>query len=996
MLCLSSFVKNLQNSTSIKATGMGITTIDNLPNAKCNCTLLSLSFNHISDLSNLKQFSLLTTLHLESNCIERISALEPLSHLHQLNVLCLSGNKVCSLPLFKAHIINLCPHLKLLDGKNVSSFFSGKYSRDKLATFLIQERKCFKSIYINDVIVKVLKYKKKKQEQKQDYFTFYIQSQNYQDKIHDLRLRCKSLSPSSYFKFLKQTMISQNQFIYKTAILLELEKSLITQYSAIIQSFGQINQFNIFIDKSEKLNDISLALIKHTENDFDENIFNEFQPSIQNSSNKKKLIHRSKNRNLLSYSSDSISSQFCNSDDFNRKNQNKQLNKSKTLSPVQTKKKDLFISSDDNDSASLSNDSSSQSNHTKKSYGKLNENEINIQKNSHQNYIIEQRSQNQINFKNNLIKGNNNNTFSSDFEFSSDPLKTSSSSDKEDLKSKNKTKFVHEEEPASEETLPKNQQSVSSELSNFQNHNDETTKSNLFLTELASEEILSKSQQSFTEENPNVKSDTHKHTSTEIDAEELVFERKFTKKENSGKRNDTNTNNDNHIHFTINQSLSPELASDSNTQNTQSNQSDSLNPNKSKNILESNKVNHFPTSQAELASDEGNQETDSAKIMQSLSIEVASSSSSNKDDNFDQLSEGNDNSNFKKNQSLKVEIQNKGKPVQISTSLELASDETLHHSSFVPQQTSSSNTNECDLQRRKNLNDHLKLTHSASLEFASDETLPNTQRSSSAFEDFESDDDGPNKNSNKNKRNQIKAKIINKNVHDENIISQDSPALNNHQISFVEEEELASEEGQNEEHVVLFDTKMKKIRLDASQEKHLKTSQESFSLDEMASGETLPSANPISSDDDLELKMPKKINDQTKNENISENSDNEKNHEKVNNANENGLNNNFDISKTDQENQMIKNKILPPISALSTYFKIWKMNYKFRIKRREMIKARIMTKYNLMGKPDHIKEMQKKQQLMNKIERQKEINKSKYELYKQLNYEYQKLSQSSE
>ena len=93
---------------------------------------------------------------------------------------------------------------------------------------------------------------------------------------------------------------------------------------------------------------------------------------------------------------------------------------------------------------------------------------------------------------------------------------------------------------------------------------------------------------------------------------------------------------------------------------------------------------------------------------------------------------------------------------------------------------------------------------------------------------------------------------------------------------------------------------------------------------------------------------------------------------------------------------MIKNKIVPPVSALSTYFKIWKMNYNFRIKRREMIKKRMITKYNLLGRVDQIKEMQKKNQVLDNIEEQKNINTSKFKLFKQFNYDNQKISQSSE
>ena len=213
---LSSCLKKQQNPNSIQATRMEIKTIDILPTSKCNCTLLSLSFNHISDLSNIKQFSLLTTLHLESNCIERISELEPLSHLPQLKTLSLSGNKVCCLPLFKAHVINLCPQLQFLDGKDVSSFFNGKYSREKFKKFVIQEKKCFKSIYINDFIAQILKSKKKNHCLTQDCVLSFLKSQNYQNTIQDLRLRSKNLSPSSYFKFLKQTMIALYRIVFKT------------------------------------------------------------------------------------------------------------------------------------------------------------------------------------------------------------------------------------------------------------------------------------------------------------------------------------------------------------------------------------------------------------------------------------------------------------------------------------------------------------------------------------------------------------------------------------------------------------------------------------------------------------------------------------------------------------------------------------------------------------------------------------------------------------
>lgn len=927
---LSSCLKKQQNSTCIRATGMKIKTIDILPTSKCNCTLLTLSFNQISDLSNIKQFNLLTTLHLESNCIERISELEPLSHLPQLKTLSLSGNKVCCLPLFKAHIINLCPRLRFLDGKNVSSFFKGKYSKEKFNQFISQEKKCFKSIYINDFIAQTLKSKKKNQKLTQDNLFSFFKLQNYQNTIHDLRLRSTNLSPSSYFNFLKQTMIALFHFIYKTSTLLELDKNLLLQYSGIIQSIEQENHFNLFLDKSQQLDSIALRLLNLTENSFDENTFNEFQPLNHPIPNQKmKIINRSNKK--ISNSSDSISSQFCNSEENH--NKTSKQNKFELLS---SKNKGLILN-DDNDSASLSNDSNSHKKNTKKSLEKAKENIQNT----------------------NLI--NNQNNLSSDFEFLSNPLKTSSSKNilinnkSKKNHSKVNSEQIHEEEPASEETLPKCQQSVSSELSNV-NHNEDANKSNLFLTELASEEIVSKSQQSFSEVNSaNLNNQINKidkelkNTSTEIEADEMSLE-------NEKKNNNT----DLHIHFLINQSNSPELASDEITQNTQS---DSINQNKL-NI-------HFPTSQIELASDEANQDsevhTDSSKAMHSLSIEVASSSSSNKDEIFDQLSEGNENPNFKKNDNKKV------KAVQISTSLELASDETLPHSSIVHQQTSESDLQQNGNSKKINNNNendhphHLKLPQSASLEFASDETLSNAQKSSSAFEDSESE------GLMKSKKNQIRNKIVvNRNIRDSTKKSDDF---------IIEEEELASEEGQNEDHAVLFDKKVKKIRLDTLKEKHLKASQESFSLDEMASGETLPSANPHSSDDDSEfesenkkmftfqflprniqnnIKIEKEKNNHNHNDIISEDSDNNADFE--DNALDSSIENSSDFEKEKAtKSKNINTKVIPKVSPLFTYFKIWKMNYNFRIKRREMFKVRIMANYNLAEKANQNKEMKKKQ-----------------------------------
>ena len=211
--------------------------------------------------------------------------------------------------------------------------------------------------------------------------------------------------------------------------------------------------------------------------------------------------------------------------------------------------------------------------------------------------------------------------------------------------------------------------------------------------------------------------------------------------------------------------------------------------------------------------------------------------------------------------------------------------------------------------------------------------------------------------------------------------------------------------------------------MDASKEKHLKASQESFSLDEMASGETLPSANPHSSDDsDYESENKKlfsfqfssrnlqdKINQvQVHNKMFSEDSENIID-DNINNENDDAdFEDNADVLDSSSENgsdfekekvakrKMIKNKIVPPVSALSTYFKIWKMNYNFRIKRREMIKKRMITKYNLLGRVDQIKEMQKKNQVLDNIEEQKNINTSKFKLFKQFNYDNQKISQSSE
>jgi Leucine-rich repeat (LRR) protein len=102
-------------------------------------TSLYESHNRISDLSNIIQFSSLTVVLLEFNCIEYIESLKLLGNLHRLQTLTLRGNPICSLPIWTAHVRYICQHLKKLDRQSIDRFPEGQFTRDQLLELITRE-----------------------------------------------------------------------------------------------------------------------------------------------------------------------------------------------------------------------------------------------------------------------------------------------------------------------------------------------------------------------------------------------------------------------------------------------------------------------------------------------------------------------------------------------------------------------------------------------------------------------------------------------------------------------------------------------------------------------------------------------------------------------------------------------------------------------------------------------------------------------------------------
>jgi hypothetical protein len=117
-VCLSSVIAQQHSSKPeiLRLTDCDVTHIDII-----QCTLskvftsLFMSRNSITTLINIEQFENLCVLSVSHNFIRYLDDIQPLSRLHSLKKLSLSGNAVTHMPFYKVHVLVICPHLEQLD-----------------------------------------------------------------------------------------------------------------------------------------------------------------------------------------------------------------------------------------------------------------------------------------------------------------------------------------------------------------------------------------------------------------------------------------------------------------------------------------------------------------------------------------------------------------------------------------------------------------------------------------------------------------------------------------------------------------------------------------------------------------------------------------------------------------------------------------------------------------------------------------------------------------
>ena len=154
---LSKFKIVEDQSFCIRASGSGITEIDQVNQNFSKTIKLYLSNNTIKSLENISQFNALEILMLSCNMISYIEDLRPLSNLKRLRILNLEENPVCRLPLYKVHILVLCPNLQEFDGKQVRDLIcTKKYTQAQLKSMVSAESAILYSLIICEIVTKKL------------------------------------------------------------------------------------------------------------------------------------------------------------------------------------------------------------------------------------------------------------------------------------------------------------------------------------------------------------------------------------------------------------------------------------------------------------------------------------------------------------------------------------------------------------------------------------------------------------------------------------------------------------------------------------------------------------------------------------------------------------------------------------------------------------------------------------------------------------------------
>ena len=137
----------------LRASGTHISEIDIVKPALAGALKLYVSNNSINTIENIPQFRSLEVLLISNNNISYIEDLEPLSKLKRLKVINIEGNPVCHLPLYKIHLLALCPNLKEIDGRNiVSTGIRKKYSQNDLQLIVSSESALLHSIVSCEIV----------------------------------------------------------------------------------------------------------------------------------------------------------------------------------------------------------------------------------------------------------------------------------------------------------------------------------------------------------------------------------------------------------------------------------------------------------------------------------------------------------------------------------------------------------------------------------------------------------------------------------------------------------------------------------------------------------------------------------------------------------------------------------------------------------------------------------------------------------------------------
>ncbi|CAG9309910.1 unnamed protein product [Blepharisma stoltei] len=148
---------HLADSKRIQLPNKNIKQIDLLNPMYHSITYLNLADNYISDISYLTQFYSLKILNLSNNNIDRIESLEVFEKLPQIEELDLSVNPICSIPIYKHHLIYYLPCLENLDLEEIQP------EDRQLADKIIKKQEGLTNIIMNneEIIIKLDNLKKK-------------------------------------------------------------------------------------------------------------------------------------------------------------------------------------------------------------------------------------------------------------------------------------------------------------------------------------------------------------------------------------------------------------------------------------------------------------------------------------------------------------------------------------------------------------------------------------------------------------------------------------------------------------------------------------------------------------------------------------------------------------------------------------------------------------------------------------------------------------------